>query len=186
MATFTCANPQCEKSFVSHRSDARFCSRRCANKVNYARVEHKPPPRKYSDEQLIDWLQQIATRLGRTPSETESAAQLGISKHAFRRRFGSYTRATTMAGLVPNVAYAPATQAGERQYISLSLRFRVLQRDEFRCQYCGGTPDKGYELHVDHILPRSKGGKTELENLITACRECNIGKSDTIYPPIAQ
>lgn len=56
-----------------------------------------------------------------------------------------------------------------------SLRFRVFQRDGYTCQYCGrSAPD--VELHADHIVPRSKGGPDTLENLRTACRDCNLGK----------
>lgn len=62
--------------------------------------------------------------------------------------------------------------------ISTRKRFLVLQRDHFRCVYCGRGPDHGVFLHVDHIHPVSLGGTDELENLTTACSECNLGKSD--------
>jgi 5-methylcytosine-specific restriction endonuclease McrA len=56
-------------------------------------------------------------------------------------------------------------------------RHRILARDKYRCQYCGrrGT---AFELTLDHILPRSRGGKTLAENLCAACRECNNRKGD--------
>lgn len=58
-------------------------------------------------------------------------------------------------------------------------RFLVLQRDGFKCAYCGrSAPDVA--LHVDHIYPRSKGGQNAVSNLITACEECNEGKKDRI------
>lgn len=60
-----------------------------------------------------------------------------------------------------------------------SLRFTILTRDRFTCGYCGrGAPD--VLLQVDHIVPVSKGGTDDEINLLTACRECNGGKSDTI------
>ena len=58
-----------------------------------------------------------------------------------------------------------------------SLRFRVFRRDSFACQYCGRKPP-AVLLHVDHIMPWSSGGRTELANLRTACSVCNLGKSD--------
>lgn len=58
-------------------------------------------------------------------------------------------------------------------------RFQVLQRDNFRCQYCGKN-GKDVSLEVDHIIPKSKGWKDDFDNLITCCRECNIGKWDEI------
>lgn len=57
------------------------------------------------------------------------------------------------------------------------IRFNILSRDKFTCQYCGRkAPD--VVLEIDHIIPKSKGGLNRLDNLITACRECNIGKSN--------
>jgi len=68
----------------------------------------------------------------------------------------------------------------ERRDPSIGLRFRVLQRDHFRCCLDGRSPatELGCILHVDHIVPFSKGGKTTLENLQTLCSQCNFGKSN--------
>lgn len=62
--------------------------------------------------------------------------------------------------------------------VGVKLRFQILERDSFRCQYCGRTPQDGVKLHVDHVVPRSKGGSNDPENLVTACQDCNLGKSD--------
>lgn len=64
--------------------------------------------------------------------------------------------------------------------INLKLRFTVLQQDDFRCRSCGASPAKtpDIELHVDHIVPWSKGGETEISNLQTLCSKCNLGKSN--------
>ena len=45
-------------------------------------------------------------------------------------------------------------------------------RDKFSCQYCGSKK----ELTFDHLLPRSKGGKTDWDNVVTACSSCNVKK----------
>lgn len=56
-----------------------------------------------------------------------------------------------------------------------AARFRVLARDNFTCQYCGrSAPD--VKLEVDHIIARSRGGSSRMDNLITACFDCNQGK----------
>ena len=62
------------------------------------------------------------------------------------------------------------------------LRFEVLVRDKFTCRFCGASPNKdpAVTLHIDHIMPWSKGGKTTLSNLQTLCSTCNLGKSDII------
>ena len=67
--------------------------------------------------------------------------------------------------------------AEKRKSIPKKMRFEVFKRDSFTCQYCGRmAPD--VVLEVDHIKPVSKGGKNELINLVTACLECNRGKSN--------
>ena len=63
----------------------------------------------------------------------------------------------------------------ERKSLSKKIRFEVFKRDSFRCQYCGrSAPD--VILEVDHIIPVAEGGKDEIINLITSCRDCNRGK----------
>lgn len=61
------------------------------------------------------------------------------------------------------------------------IRWQVFQRDNWRCVACGvkATDDDKVILHVDHITPRSKGGKDEIDNYQTLCDKCNIGKSNT-------
>ena len=63
---------------------------------------------------------------------------------------------------------------------SIRLRFDILKRDNFKCCACGASPSKdpSVELHVDHIIPWSKGGETTQENLQTLCSKCNGGKSN--------
>ena len=51
-------------------------------------------------------------------------------------------------------------------------RFNVFLRDKFLCQYCGSDQ----ELTFDHLLPRSKGGQTNWDNVVTACSSCNVKK----------
>ena len=51
-------------------------------------------------------------------------------------------------------------------------RFNLFLRDRFTCQYCGAVED----LTFDHLIPRSRGGRTTWENVITACSPCNLRK----------
>lgn len=62
--------------------------------------------------------------------------------------------------------------------LSPKLRFEILRRDGFTCQYCGAKGGD-VELQVDHIHPKAAGGTDDPGNLITACFECNNGKRDT-------
>ena len=67
--------------------------------------------------------------------------------------------------------------------VSTGVRYEVLKRANKRCELCGVQEgDEGYEdrlpLHIDHIVPRSKGGSNEIDNLQVLCRACNLGKSN--------
>ena len=55
-------------------------------------------------------------------------------------------------------------------------RFNVFLRDRFSCQYCGSRDD----LTFDHIVPRSRGGKTVWNNVVTACAHCNLLKGNRL------
>ena len=68
--------------------------------------------------------------------------------------------------------------AEQRRLMTDSLRYDIMRRDGFRCQLCGMTAKDGVKLHVDHVIPVSKGGKTEPSNLRTLCERCNLGKSN--------
>jgi 5-methylcytosine-specific restriction endonuclease McrA len=58
-------------------------------------------------------------------------------------------------------------------------RFNVFLRDRFRCQYCGeGSPAP--DLTFDHVVPRSRGGRTNWENVVTACQTCNLRKGNRL------
>lgn len=62
-------------------------------------------------------------------------------------------------------------------------RFRIFQRDRFTCSYCGRTPPT-IVLVIDHVIPVSKGGTGDEENLITSCESCNQGKADKLLSDI--
>jgi 5-methylcytosine-specific restriction endonuclease McrA len=67
--------------------------------------------------------------------------------------------------------YAPRSQR------AAFTRFNVFLRDRFCCQYCGQRfPSQ--DLTFDHVVPRSRGGNTSWENVVTACQSCNLAKAD--------
>ncbi len=71
-------------------------------------------------------------------------------------------------------------RAEQRVSVIGALRWRVFQRDGWKCVACGRrpTPDNDVILHVDHIQPRSRGGRDDLDNLQTLCIDCNLGKGN--------
>lgn len=58
-------------------------------------------------------------------------------------------------------------------HIWRSLREQVFERDDYTCHYCGS---RGVRLECDHVLPVSRGGGHDLDNLVTACFACNRSK----------
>lgn len=61
------------------------------------------------------------------------------------------------------------------------IRKAVHARDAYRCRYCGVATsyrqkNKPYSRTVDHVIPRSKGGRTNIINLVTCCKACNDAK----------
>lgn len=116
-----------------------------------------------------------------------------ISSGAYLRRFGTWTNALKSyieymddecdqpgKGKSKDVVF-PSVPT-ESRTINLRLRWKVMRRDNFKCCLCGASPakDPSVELHIDHIVPWSKGGETTLNNLRTLCSKCNLGKSDLI------
>lgn len=66
----------------------------------------------------------------------------------------------------------------ERAKVSNELRQEIFERDGYTCVICGSTEKES--LEIDHIMPISKGGKTEPDNLQTLCHDCNIRKGNDI------
>ena len=82
----------------------------------------------------------------------------------------------------PSVTLKLPSVVSLKDYIPLPekaafTRFNVFLRDKFRCQYCLKS-FKVEELTFDHVTPKSRGGKTTWENVVTACRKCNTYKGN--------
>ena len=95
----------------------------------------------------------------------------------FRERGEKYQRAWQ------RLVYGDDDDDGKRRRrsgISSKLRWQVLHRDDFQCRYCGAKPGES-ELHIDHVLSKADGGNDIIDNLVTACVPCNLGKgSDSV------
>ncbi len=75
-----------------------------------------------------------------------------------------------------------------KKYIPISkkppfTRFNLFLRDNFSCQYCGNIFTSN-DLTFDHVIPKSKGGKTQWENVVAACSKCNLRKSDLLLSEV--
>jgi 5-methylcytosine-specific restriction endonuclease McrA len=64
-------------------------------------------------------------------------------------------------------------------------RYNLYMRDLFKCQYCDDVFDYD-ELTIDHVVPRSAGGKTNWENCSTSCKSCNHAKGSRLIKPLVK
>jgi hypothetical protein len=122
------------------------------------------------------------SRRGRAPA-TARATSLALAPSIIRRHartIGSGRRWDGPRGADPSPRGGTLTRDRThraRDPLPAQLRFRILQRDSFRCRYCGRPGSSpGVVLHVDHVVPLAAGGATDEGNLLTACEECNLGK----------
>lgn len=159
------------------------------------------PNRIYSDRTLFEEMERIWQKVGQRPSRTEwELSKPKIGYNTYKKRFGGWTSAclrfieykmgreiladdfTKESQNEQNVLQSTKVEYNPSmtRNVSLSLRLKVLSRDNFRCVYCGKSPaiDIGTVLHIDHIKSFSRGGESVLENLQTLCEECNLGKSN--------
>ena len=170
-------------------------------KKNIILEPRNKPKRKdsISDREIFAEMERIWKRLGHRPSKLEWEAHLPtINYNTIYKHFGGWIKACSQfieykmdgsisaeAKSVPELPHADKEynteyRRGNNRTIPLGIRLKVLDRDNFRCVFCGKSPatDLGTRLHIDHIVPFSKGGKSILENLQTLCEECNLGKGD--------
>ncbi len=154
-----------------------------------------------TDEELFDNLKEVWVSLGRQPRYGEVRTPVSrYSAGTYENRFGSWQNALRCFVDWVNAesdSETPASDAlvwprtPDQQTETPSVRrtnrqpterqrFRILLLDGFRCTSCGASPlsDRGTELHVDHVVPWSKGGETEDHNLTTKCKKCNLGKGN--------
>lgn len=148
----------------------------------------------WSVEQLFENIEKVWKKKGYQPTKRDMDDKnlSAISSGAYLRKFGKWSSA-----LEQFVSYIDQDNSMEaldgetleesldhktKRDINLRIRFKVLMRDNFKCCACGASPakDPSVELHVDHIIPWSKGGETTIENLQTLCSKCNLGKSNLI------
>jgi len=107
-------------------------------------------------------------------------------KHVNGQRVGGFIEAVCKSRgwkayhRVPHPNEAPPAfhdAKAEREKLTPALRYSVIRRDGSRCRCCGASVATGAVLHVDHIIPVAKGGRTTESNLQTLCAVCNQGKA---------
>jgi len=148
----------------------------------------------FQEEDLYSNLENVWIRLGKQPvrRDMDNKAISCISSGTYLRHFQTWNNA--LRGFVeyinsdekPNSAEEAVNTCAEKtghkttRDVNLRLRFLVMKRDAFKCVMCGASPALQPEtiLHIDHIIPWSKGGETTYDNLQTLCSKCNQGKGN--------
>ena len=169
--------------------------------MKLAGLETPKISRKYNDDDCFENLLKVWSFYGRQPNYDEMKNEpSSVGPKAYVLRWGSWTNAllTFLDKINSDFPDLPKendikennkevknsikSTPEDKRDIPIGLRFKILKRDYYKCVICGRSPatNIGIELHVDHIFPFSKGGKTQFDNLRTLCNECNIGKSDII------
>lgn len=142
--------------------------------------------RRYPAEELFREAERVWRELGRAPGETTLPRLGRFSLNAYKRHWGSPEKLCAMIAAVHRgemtreEALRGVPGAWKRRTIPVQTRWAAVQRDGHRCVACGASPANraGVELQIDHVVPVSRGGTNDLENLRTLCRECNVGRSD--------
>ena len=146
----------------------------------------------WTEKDLIDNFNNVWVSLNRQPRRRDMDNKLlsRISSGAYCRFYHSWTgalknctEAINESGMAEHfVQKSTYIRHKTSRDINLRLRFKVLKRDNFCCCVCGRSPSttKGLELHIDHIIPYSKGGETVIDNLQTLCSDCNLGKGNLL------
>lgn len=138
---------------------------------------------RYTEKELLDNIQIVWDFKGSQPFCKDMCVYpSNICFTTYFNRFGSWKKALEHFVKYKNngkIDYeAKIYNTNKRKNINNSLRFEIMKRDFFKCCICGNSPalDNNVCLEIDHIIPVSKGGKNDFDNLRTICKNCNIGK----------
>jgi hypothetical protein len=105
---------------------------------------------------------------------------LFLSTHEYLLSFSSSLEELNRKRLSNLAGNGKSNNEKRKDYLTKSIRHEVFKRDNFKCCECGKNKDET-SLEIDHIIPVSRGGSDELENLQTLCCACNRSKSNRIY-----
>ena len=148
------------------------------------KLNFKNTTNRYSEKDLFDNIQAVWDFKTSQPFICDMEKEPSrICFGTYFNRFGSWKNAliefVKYKNNSDNIEYVENVVIKKnRKAINNSIKYDIMKRDNFKCQYCGKSPaiDSNVILEIDHILPVSKGGTNEIENLKTICKDCNIGK----------
>ena len=141
---------------------------------------------KHSPQELFGIMKSLWDEKGCSPSMAEFLHRSGHTKKYILARFKSWKEFQCKfleyannggESIVPTIT---VKQPMGPRGVPPRLRYKVMKRDNWTCVLCGvrRTKDNNVQLHVDHKIPYSKGGRTVLSNLRTLCSTCNLGRGN--------
>ncbi len=118
----------------------------------------------------------VARRRSRSSRKTSSGLRMKSA------RIMKHTKPRSPSSLHEPVITVVAPTQDARRYASHTVRMNTLNRDGFKCRYCGVSVTND-TANMDHVVPWKKGGKTRSRNLVTACKPCNKKKGNKAWKP---
>jgi 5-methylcytosine-specific restriction endonuclease McrA len=112
----------------------------------------------------------------RVVSWQRAITMISLGKVEIIEEYDGFIRSTSVVVKVPAVVRLINAFRRVKKPVKFS-RINIYGRDGYKCQYCGNKERMG-ELTYDHVLPKSRGGKTSWTNIVTCCYECNSKKRD--------
>ncbi len=109
-----------------------------------------------------------------TPDWTTHTLEEWIEASRFYHN-GRLIRSPSLSIVAPDAIYLTSYDRLPRLEVVFN-RANLFMRDQYTCQYCGRSVRNPKDRTIDHVVPRSRGGKTVWENVVLCCRKCNLKK----------
>lgn len=142
--------------------------------------------KRYSEKELLDNIGKVWDYLNKQPTinDIQNYPSIVSSFATYFNRFGSWKKALETFCLYRNGEITIEENNDlkkTKRKISSKTKLEILQKYNFKCVSCGNSPanNENVKLEIDHIVPISKAGSNDLDNLQVLCKQCNIKKFNT-------
>lgn len=108
------------------------------------------------------------------PVDALSGNTGSLDRHQSTRHIHAIVQIIVEEGVTVGL-FRSSPKPTRREPLPKTLRTKILERDGYKCRYCGRKLPASY-LHIDHVVPVALGGSNHEKNLVTACRDCNLSK----------
>lgn len=170
------------QEFVDHASYVELWKKECEQKVQKSKLKN------LRSKQYLECIDDEGMFLFILERKQTRYRQVNYVKHHYHVKIPVRTLATDLCHI--QIRYDALKKIGfectlseyyakdQRKRMTKELREKIAKRDNYTCQICGKYMPDGVGLHIDHIVPIAKGGKTVESNLQVLCSKCNGRKSN--------